>query len=32
MRRPLCLIGLVYVAAVWLVIFCRMGKIGRAHV
>lgn len=26
MRRPLCLIGLVYVAAVWLVIFCRTGS------
>lgn len=26
MRRPLCLIGLVYVAAVWLVIFCRPGS------
>lgn len=23
MRRPLCLVGLVYVAAVWIVIFCR---------
>ncbi len=23
MRRPLCLIGLVYVAAVWIIIFCR---------
>lgn len=23
MRRPLCLIGLVYVAAIWIVIFCR---------
>lgn len=26
MRRPLCLFGLVYAAAVWIVIFCRPGK------
>lgn len=23
MRRPLCLIGLVYVAAIWIILFCR---------
>lgn len=25
MRRPLCVIGIVYVAAVWIMIFCRAG-------
>lgn len=26
MRRPLCVIGVVYVAAVWIMIFCRAGS------
>ena len=26
MRRPLCLFGLAYAAAVWIVIFCRPDK------